>query len=198
MQFTKNADELVDFFRSQKCSLIRYLKKNFKKGVHYTEETNNKQISTHGGHNRIIFLLTEYTFALIKNTYNLKNRYIKKINENCGQVNVVMAIEAQTIGFIENSFSKALVMKRQKHVGPYYIDLYFEDYNLAIECDENNHKDRNTANERVREDFLLKQNITIVRYNPNCENFDLSNVLQVITQLIFCKPSAPSVVIVEF
>ena len=198
MQFTKNADELVDFFRSQKCRLVEFIKKNFKKGVHFVEEANNKKTSQRGGHNRINYMLTEETYDLVKNTFNLKNRYIKKINENCGQVNVVMAIEAQTIGFIENSFSKALVMKRQKHAGPYYIDLYFEDYNLAIECDENNHKDRNTTNERVREDFLLKQNITIVRYNPNCENFDLSDVLQVITQLIFCKPSAPSVVIVEF
>lgn len=198
MQFTKNADELVDFFGSQKCSLIRYLKKNFTKGVHYIEEINKTQVSKHGGHNRIFFLLTEYTFTLIKNTYNLKNRYIKKINENCGQVNVVMAIEAQTIGFIENSLSSALRLKRQKHVGPYYIDLYFEDYNIALECDENDHKDRNLIDEKVRENFFLQQNITIVRYNPNCENFDLSNVIRVIMQLIFYKPSAPSVVRVEF
>ena len=37
-----------------------------------------------------------------------------------------MAIENQTIGFIENSFSDALKIKRQKRVGTYYIDLYFD------------------------------------------------------------------------
>jgi very-short-patch-repair endonuclease len=198
MQFTKNVDELVELFGSQKCRIVEFIKKNFKKGVHFVEEANNKEISKRGGHNRIIFLLTEETFGLVKNTFNLKNRYIKKINENCGQVNVVMAIEAQTVGFIENSFSSALILKRQKHIGPYYIDLYFEEYNIAVECDENDHNDRNPAYERMREDFLLKQNITIVRYNPNHKNFDLSDVIRVITQLIFCKPSSPSVVRVEF
>jgi very-short-patch-repair endonuclease len=198
MQFTKNVDELVELFGSQKCSLTRYINKNLKEGVHYIEETNNKQIRKHGGHNLKNYFLTEEAFTLVKNTFNLKNRYIKKINENCGQVNVVMAIEAQTIGFIENSFSSALILKRQKHVGPYYIDLYFEEYNIAVECDENDHNDRNPAYERMREYYLLKENITIVRYNPNHKNFDLSDVIRVITQLIFCKPSAPSVVRVEF
>ena len=42
---------------------------------------------------------------------------------------------------------------------------------------------------------IVKENITIVRYNPNHKNFDLSDVIRVITQLIFCKPS---VVRVEF
>ena len=45
---------------------------------------------------------------------------------------------------------------------------------------------------------VVKENITIFRYNPNHKNFDLSDVIRVITQLIFCKPSAPSVVRVEF
>ena len=40
MQFTKNVDELVELFGSQKCSLTRYINKNLKEGVHYIEETN--------------------------------------------------------------------------------------------------------------------------------------------------------------
>ena len=143
-------------------------------------------------------LLTEDAFVLVKNTYNLKNRYIKKINENCGHVNVVMCIETQTIGFIENSFSEALRLTRQKRVGPYYIDLYFEDYNLAIECDENAHKGRDITDERTREKYLLEQNITILRYNPNNKNFDLSNVLRKITKVLFTKLEAPSVIKVNF
>jgi len=102
-------------------------------------------------------LLTVETFNLVKNSYNLKNRYIKQINDNCGHVNVVMTIETQTIGFIENSFSDALKLKRQKRFGSYYIDLYFEDYNLAIECDENDHKDRNIIYEQNREKYLLEK-----------------------------------------
>ena len=198
MAFTKNIDELVDVFNSQKDSLTRFVRKNFKDGIHFIEQKQSEKLNHRGGHNRIHMLLTEDAFVLVKNTYNLKNRYIKKINENCGHVNVVMCIETQTIGFIENSFSEALRLTRQKRFGTYYIDLYFEDYNLAIECDENDHKDRDITYERTREKYLLEQNITILRYNPNDKNFDLSDILRKITKVLFNKPDVPSVIKVVF
>jgi very-short-patch-repair endonuclease len=198
MSFTKNIDELVDMFNTQKINLTKYVKKNFKEGVNFIEEKQCEKLNYRGGHNRIHMLLTEDAYNLVKNTYNLKNRYIKKINENCGHVNVVMCIETQTIGFIENSFSEALRLTRQKRFGTYYIDLYFEDYNLAIECDENDHKGRDITYERTREQYLLEQNITILRYNPNDKNFDLSNVLRKITKVLFTKLEAPTVIRVDF
>jgi very-short-patch-repair endonuclease len=196
--FTKNIDECVSLFNSQKINLTLYVKKNFKEGVHFIEKKQTDKLNHSGGHNRIHMFLTDEAFNLVKNTYNIKNRYIKRINENCGHVNVVMAIETQTIGFIENSFSDALNLKRQKRIGTYYIDLYFEDYNLAIECDENDHKDRNITYEQNREFFLLEKNITIIRYDPNHKNFDLSYVLRKITKTLFNKPEAPSVIKVDF
>jgi very-short-patch-repair endonuclease len=198
MAFTKNIDELVDVFNSQKDSLTRFVRKNFKDGIHFIEQKQSEKLNHRGGHNRIHMLLTEDAFVLVKNTYNLKNRYIKKINENISHVNIVMCIETQTIGFIENSFSEALRLTRQKRFGSYYIDLYFEDYNLAIECDENDHKDRDITYERTREQYLLEQNITILRYNPNDKNFDLSDVLRKITKVLFNKPDVPSVIKVVF
>jgi very-short-patch-repair endonuclease len=196
--FTKNIDELVGLFETKKVCLTTYVKKNFKEGVNFIETKQTEKLNYRGGHNCIHMWLSEESFKLVKNTYNLKNRYIKKINENCGHVNVVMAIETQTIGFIEKSFSDALKIKRQKRVGTYYIDLYFEDYNLAIECDEYDHKDRNEIYEKNREHYLLEQNITIIRYNPNNKNFDLSYVLCAITKIIFNKPEVPSVIKVDF
>ena len=197
-EFTKNIDECVSLFNSQKINLTTFVKKNFKEGVHFIETKQTEKSHQRGGHNRIHMLLTDETFNLVKNSYNLKNRYIKQINENCGHVNVVMTIETQTIGFIENSFSDALKLKRQKRIGPYYIDLYFEDYNLAIECDENDHNDRCEIYEKNREQFLLEKNITIIRYNPNHKNFDLSYVLRNITKVLYKKPESPSVIKVDF
>ena len=196
--FTKNIEELVVLFNTQKVNLTRYVKKNFKEGIHFIEAKRNDNTKLHGGQNYINMWLSEESFNLVKNTYNLKNRYIKKINENCENVNIVMAIETQTIGFIENSFSNALNIKRQKKIGTYYIDLYFEDYKLAIECDEYDHKDRDEIYERSREQYLLEQKITIIRYNPNQKNFDLSYVFRIITQLLFNKPEFPSVIKVDF
>jgi very-short-patch-repair endonuclease len=197
-KFTKSIDECVSLFNSQKVHLTTFVKKNFKEGIHFIETKQTEKTNQRGGHNRIDMFLTDETFNLVKNSYNLKNRYIKQINENCGHVNVVMTIETQTIGFIENSFSDALKLKRQKRIGPYYIDLYFEDYNLAIECDENDHNDRCEIYEKNREQFLLEKNITIIRYNPNHKNFDLSYVLRKITKILFNKPESPSVIKVDF
>jgi very-short-patch-repair endonuclease len=197
-EFTKNIDECVSLFNSQKVRLTEFVKKNFKEGIHFIEKKQTENLHQRGGHNRIHMLLTDETFNLVKNSFNLKNRYIKQINENCGHVNIVMTIETQTIGFIENSFSDALKLKRQKKVGSYYIDLYFEDYNLAIECDKNDHNDRCKIYEKNREKFLLEKNITIIRYNPNHKNFDLSYVLKAITKYLFNKPESPSVIKVDF
>lgn len=196
--FTKNIEELVVLFNTQKVNLTTFVKKNFKEGIHFIETKRSEKLNHRGGQNCIYMWLSEESFNLVKNTYNLKNRYIKKINENCENVNIVMAIETQTIGFIENSFSNALNIKRQKKIGTYYIDLYFEDYKLAIECDEYDHKDRDEIYERSREQYLLEQKITIIRYNPNQKNFDLSYVFRKITQLLFNKPEVPSVIKVDF
>ena len=98
-----------------------------------------------------------------------------------------MCIENQTIGFIENSFKNIVECKRQYSIGKYRIDLYFIDYKLAIECDENNHIDRDQQEELIREKYIISLGNNIIRYNPNTIDFDLSNVLRTINKIIFNK-----------
>ncbi len=142
--------------------IVQFLKNNFKENVHYVikKKYNNKK-QGRGGYNKITYLLTEQTFDLIKNSFNLKHRYIQKISDNGEHVNLLMSLENQTIGFIENSFKDIFKIKRQKTFGSYRVDLYFYDYNLIIECDENNHSDRNNEYEKKREDFLLSKTIQL-------------------------------------
>jgi len=61
-----------------------------------------------------------------------------------------MSLENQTIGFIENSFKDIIKTKRQKSFNNYKVDLYFEDYKLVVECDENDHLDREPIKEKER------------------------------------------------
>ena len=98
-----------------------------------------------------------------------------------------MCIENQTIGFIENSFKDILNLKRQFMIGKYRADLYFIDYKLVIECDEFNHCDRDPQEEKMREDYILSLGNKIIRFNPNEEGFDLSNVLREINKALFSK-----------
>jgi very-short-patch-repair endonuclease len=99
-----------------------------------------------------------------------------------------MCVENQTIGFIENSFKGIIDCKRQFIIDKYRVDLYFINYKLIIECDENNHEDRDPIKEKVREKHLLSLGNKIIRYNPNEPSFDLSNVLREINSIIYYIP----------
>ena len=187
LQFSKNLEELLEFITSPKNIIVRYLKNNFKENIHFIVIRPNNFNKKHGGNNKIDYLLTEKSFELVKNSFNLKNRYLTKITENCCHVNLLMSLENQTIGFIENSFKDILKTKRQKIFGEYRVDLYFYDFNLIIECDENDHKDRNIDYEKKREEILLLKGNSIIRYDPNHKNFDLSFVLREINKFVLIK-----------
>jgi len=184
-EFVRNLEELL-YLTSKKVNLVRHLSKNYKENIHYIIERHKfKTINQYGGQNKITFLLTEETFELLKNSFNLRNRYIVELNENIKQINIGMCIENQTIGFISNSYSNMLNVKRQFTIGKYRVDLYFVDYKLVIECDENNHNDRDPENEKIRELYITSLGNKIIRFNPNEKNFDLSNILREINSILF-------------
>ena len=184
--FTRNFDNLL-YLSSKKDLIVRHLKKNYKENIHYVIDR-NKNKNQHGGQNKIEYYLTEEAFELLKNSYNLRNRYIVNVSDNVKQINAIcMCIENQTIGFIENSFKDIFNLKRQFMIGKYRTDLYFIDYKLVVECDEFNHKDRNSEEEKIREEYILSLGNKIIRYNPNGEEFDLSNVLKEINKILFSK-----------
>ena len=186
--FIRNLDELL-YLASRKASLTDNLKKNYKENIHYIKYINIKtDVKQNGGQNKIIYLLTEEAFELFKNSYNFRNRYIVDVSDNIKCVNIGMCVENQTIGFIENSFKGIIDCKRQFIIDKYRVDLYFINYKLIIECDENNHEDRDPIKEKVREKHLLSLGNKIIRYNPNKPSFDLSSVLREINSIIYYIP----------
>ena len=193
-KFTKNLEDLLKIHNTRKDKIVRYIKKNLKENEHFvikkTKSTNGR-----GGHNKVIYYLSENSFELVKDSFNLKHRYLTKINNNVNHVNILMSLENQTIGFIDNCFKDITKTKRQKKFSKYYVDLYFYDYNLVIECDENDHKDRNKDEEKTREEYILSKGNTIIRYDPNNENFDLSFVIKEINKVILKKDDRENKVI---
>jgi very-short-patch-repair endonuclease len=191
--FNRNLDELLHLSK-KKDNLVHHLKKNYKENVHYIIANsvikNLDKKEQRGGHNKIIYMLSEEAFELLKNSFNLRNRYIVNLSDNVKCINSIgMCIESQTIGFIENAYSGALNVKRQYIFGKYRADLYFIDHKLVIECDENNHDDRDPTEEKVRENYITSLGNTIIRFNPNESEFDLSNVMRNINVILFkgCK-----------
>jgi very-short-patch-repair endonuclease len=191
-EFVRNLEELLHL-ASAKCRLVEHLTKNYKENIHYIIERNIYKINKqYGGQNKINYLLTEDAFEILKNSYNLRNRYIVDLGENLKQINIGMCIENQTIGFISNAYSNMLNVKRQFTIGKYRADLYFVDYKLVIECDENGHVDRDPENEKIRELYITSLGNKIIRFNPNESGFDLSNVLREINAILFVTILAPS------
>ena len=182
MVFTKNLEELLYYLKTKKFDLTRFLKKNYKENIHYIIKKFDSQIKQNGGQNKIDYFITEEVYELIKNSYNLRNKYIVDINDNIKYVKIGMCIENQTIGFIENAFVGILNTKRQHRFGKYKVDLYFIDHKLVVECDENNHIDRNAEYELIRENHIVSLGNKIIRFNPNEKCFDLSNVLREINK----------------
>ena len=188
--FNKNLDDLIPLL-GIKGNITRYLKKNYRENIHYLIKkgnlTNIDKTLGGSGLNKITFMLTETAFELLKNSFNLRNRYIVNISDTVKCINIGMCIENQTIGFIENAYKDILNIKRQHYIGKYKVDLYFIDYKLVIECDEFNHQDRNIIEEKNREEYICSLGNKIIRYNPNEKNFDLSNVLRKINVILFNK-----------
>lgn len=92
--------------------------------------------------------------------------------------------EQEYIGKIMEHFPNEDV-ELQFPVGKYRIDLYFKEYRIAIECDENGHNDRDQTKELERQMFIEKElKCTFVRFNPDEENFDIDNVINRIQAII--------------
>lgn len=185
--FVKNLEDL-SHLSNKKVTLVKHLQKNYRENIHYVIQKDNfKNMNKYGGQNKMVFMLTEEAFELLKNSYNLRNRYIVDINDNIKCVNIGMCIENQTIGFIENTYGNILNLKRQYKFGKYRVDLYFIDYKLVVECDENDHIDRDPTQEKIREQYIISLGNKIIRYNPNKTNFDLSNILREINDVLLSK-----------
>ena len=178
-EFTRDLDDLVSHFKTSKYNLIRHLDRNYRDNIHYIKYpvTADNKLNKHGGHNRIIYLLTEEAFELFKNSFNFRTKYFVSASEQIQVVKFPMCIEGQTIGFIENAYSGLRAMSRQFQIGTYRADLCFTDDLIVVECDEYGHHDRSAAEEMAREEFIKNQGYAIIRYNPNEAGFDLSDVL---------------------
>lgn len=178
-EFTRDLEELVSELTTKKINLIRNLEKNYRENIHYIKYpvTADGKPNKHGGHNRIVYMLTEEAFELFKNSFNFRTKYLVAASEQIHVVKFPMCIEGQTIGFIENAYSGVRAMSRQFRIGPYFVDLCFTNDFTVVECDEYGHSDRSIAEEAAREEFINNRGYTIIRYNPNKHGFDLSDVL---------------------
>jgi very-short-patch-repair endonuclease len=68
---------------------------------------------------------------------------------------------------------------REFAIGPYRIDLYFPEWKVAVECDEDSHQGYDPEKEAQRTEFISFQlNCGIIRYDCNNPNFNVFKVIR--------------------
>ena len=106
--------------------------------------------------------------------YILKKFNIDTTNRKC------LTKEQQTLSAITNVF-KTEKFEDQFKIGSYYLDLFFTEYKIVIECDENGHADRKPWRERERMDYVNDKleidDTHWIRFNPDEHDFDISRVI---------------------
>ena len=104
----------------------------------------------------------------------LKEFGITTTNRKC------LTKEQQTLSMITDVF-KTEKFEDQYKVGNYYIDLYFTEHKIAVECDELGHSDRKPHKERERMDYINEKldinDCHWIRFNPDEYKFDISKVI---------------------
>jgi len=85
-----------------------------------------------------------------------------------------VSIETDIIKCIMTTF-EGNNMKQQYNINSYYIDLYFPEHKLAIECDETHHNtSTNKLNDEIRTTNITKDlNCKFIRFNPYEKTFNL-------------------------
>ena len=104
--------------------------------------------------------------------------YNKKLVSNAQELRRNMTAEERHLWY---DFLKRLpvLVKRQKNIGNYILDFYIPSAKLAIEIDGRQHKlPEHFEQDRIRDEFLRTQGITVVRYT----NDDIRNRFQAVAK----------------
>lgn len=92
--------------------------------------------------------------------------------------------EQESVRIIKSAF-KDLNPIEQFEILDFRIDLYLAAANIAIECDENGHKNSTYASDLKRERAIKSVlGCSFVRYNPNQVGFNVGDVICKIRELV--------------
>lgn len=97
--------------------------------------------------------------------------------------------EQRNLGFVTDAFKiENMIPQYPIDNGRYRIDLYFPEYKIIVDCDENGHLDRDLKAEKTREEFI---NATLgismdnwIRFNPDGDDKEIAKVIGKIYMII--------------
>lgn len=98
---------------------------------------------------------------------------------------ILLTREQITIRQVIKAF-KYITAIQQYRVLSYSVDLYFPQYRIAVECDEDGHRRYSKEAELKRQGLIERRlNCKFVRYNPDARDFNIGDVIHQIMMLIY-------------
>ena len=154
-------------------------------------DNNEKKIikrKTNGGLQKNNYLTFEGFYKYISNSRNIEIINFCKNIEIDINLKIYTSIENDTLKCIIETFINEKIILQYK-VNQYYIDLYFEEKKIAIECDEDHHDNKNNIIcDKIREENIKKElDCKFIRYKPYDKNFNIFKLLNEIYLLINYK-----------
>lgn len=133
---------------------------------------------TKGGHQNVTYI--DYD-SLIKLITKSRKPMAIEVSEKLNIKTITkyyVSIETDVIKCLLTAFD-GNVMTPQYKVDNYFIDLYFDEYLLAIECDENHHNsDTNKFKDAERQQHIMrKTGCRFIRFNPSDTKFNIFGLI---------------------
>lgn len=186
MAFIHDLDDLAKRLSTRKDTLKRSLI-NFgfeeDKDFIVSKTLGNDKNKNGGGQNREIIKLTQKVYEQILTAYTLRCRKELKLDKVCNleYVKRFLPEETEILDFVYDVLSKDFNVQLQYAVSNYRIDMYIQDLQIAIECDENDHIYRNKDYDYQRQKYIESElKCKFIRFNPHCTSFSLSKLLRII------------------
>jgi very-short-patch-repair endonuclease len=86
--------------------------------------------------------------------------------------------ESHYIGIIKEAIGNLTKTMKQYPVDGYKIDLYLPNLKLAVECDEQGHKNYDIVEHNARQVYIeKKEQCSFIRFNPHEKNFNVGHVI---------------------
>lgn len=185
-EFIHSFDDLVVSVNVIKSNLKKVLVRNFVEGIDYTI---SKESSVVGRPKELIYMTKPCKNQLVVHYAITSRSEIPTSHEMLAieYMKRYLPKETEILGFIKKALNEHYPCELQYHVPgrKYRIDLYFTQHNLAIECDEHDHKDRYLEYETTRQTEIQDTlQCKFFRFNPDSSDFCLGKLLsQIIAEL---------------
>ena len=108
--------------------------------------------------------------------------YARKIKP---QEQIAISKEQRAMRQITRAFQH-IPFVRNFRISPYFIDLYFPNQRIAVECDEKGHQEYDQADEMIRQQRIEEVlGCQFVRFNPDDPTFEVGDVINQIMILMY-------------